>query len=168
MESAERIQDRWAMKIVFDKQAIDLTPDDKGYTAALGGKAVFVEVVQSENSQLDLLIDGQRVTAFVSLDGARRWVTVNGRTALLTKATGAKRGRAAGDLADTLSAPMPGQIRAVNVQAGETVTKGQTLLVLEAMKMEMRVQAPRDGVVKALHVKTGQTVEREQILIEIE
>ena len=155
------------MKIVFDKQAIDLTPDGKGYTAALGGKVVNVEVAHNENGRLDLLIDGQRVTAIVSSDGAKRWVTVKGRTALLTKSTGAKRGRAASDRADTLTAPMPGQIRAVNVKAGEAVTRGQTLLVLEAMKMEIRIQAPRDGEIKALHVKQGQTVEREQILVEI-
>ena len=62
---------------------------------------------------------------------------------------------------------MPGQVRAVNVSEGDAVTKGQTLLVLEAMKMEIRVHAPRDGVVKKLLVKQGQTVEREQILIEI-
>jgi len=53
------------------------------------------------------------------------------------------------------------------VQAGEAVTKGQTLIVLEAMKMEIRVQAPRDGIVKKLFVKQGQTVEREQMLVEI-
>jgi pyruvate carboxylase subunit B len=48
------------------------------------------------------------------------------------------------------------------------VTKGQTLLVLEAMKMEIRIQAPRDGKVAKLFVQQGQTVEREQMLIEIE
>ena len=63
---------------------------------------------------------------------------------------------------------MPGQVRAVNVAEGESVTKGQTLLVLEAMKMEIRIQAPRDGKVAKLFVQQGQTVEREQMLIEIE
>jgi pyruvate carboxylase len=47
------------------------------------------------------------------------------------------------------------------------VKKGQTLLVLEAMKMETRVQAPQDGLVKAVHVQAGQTVERDSVLIEI-
>jgi pyruvate carboxylase subunit B len=56
----------------------------------------------------------------------------------------------------------------VNVEEGETVSKGQTLLVLEAMKMEIRIHAPREGVIQKLFVKQGQTVEREQILIEIE
>ncbi len=62
---------------------------------------------------------------------------------------------------------MPGQVRAVNVKEGDAVTKGQTLLLLEAMKMEIRVQSPRDGLVKKLYVQQGQTVEREQLLVEI-
>jgi biotin carboxyl carrier protein len=109
------------------------------------------------------------VTAYISSDNAKRWVTVHGQTFVLTKPSGTRRGghghpHAAGEL----TAPMPGQIRALNVGEGEAVTKGQTLLVLEAMKMEIRVQAPFDGLVKKLFVKQGQTVEREQILIEIE
>ena len=63
---------------------------------------------------------------------------------------------------------MPGQVRAVNVSEGEAVVKGQTLAVLEAMKMEIRIQSPADGKVKKLYIKQGQTVEREQTLIEIE
>jgi biotin carboxyl carrier protein len=63
---------------------------------------------------------------------------------------------------------MPGLVRAVNINEGDAVVKGQTLLLLEAMKMEIRVQAPRDGVVRKLFVKHGQTVEREQMLVEIE
>lgn len=66
-----------------------------------------------------------------------------------------------------LRAPMPGQIRAVNVQPGDTVAKGQTLLLLEAMKMEIRIQAPADGTVAKIAVKVGEQVEKEQILIEI-
>jgi biotin carboxyl carrier protein len=126
-------------------------------------------MIHSEHGTLDLLIDGRRVTAYVSSDNAKRWVTINGQTVVLTKSTGTRKGghghhHAAGEL----SAPMPGQVRAVNVSEGDAVTKGQTLLVLEAMKMEIRIHSPQDGVVKKLFVKQGQTVEREQILIEIE
>jgi biotin carboxyl carrier protein len=86
----------------------------------------------------------------------------------MTKSSGAKRRSAGHDHASELVAPMPGVVRTVNVSEGDAVIKGQTLLLLEAMKMEIRVQAPREGVVKKLFVKMGQTVEREQILIEIE
>jgi len=63
---------------------------------------------------------------------------------------------------------MPGLVRSVNVAEGEAVSKGQTLLVLEAMKMEIRIQAPFDGVVQSLPAEVGQTVEREQILVVLE
>ncbi|HEY9152046.1 MAG TPA: biotin/lipoyl-containing protein [Anaerolineales bacterium] len=157
------------MKTIFDQYAIDLTPNGKNYKAALDDKTVDVEIVDSVNGRLDLIIDGKRVTAYVSSDGSKRWVTVHGRTFVLTKSSSAKQRSGAGhDHASELAAPMPGQVRSVNVKEGDAVTKGQTLLVLEAMKMEIRIQSPRDGKVKTLHVKQGQTVEREQVLIELE
>ncbi|MCI0549452.1 MAG: biotin/lipoyl-binding protein [Anaerolineae bacterium] len=158
------------MKITFDTQTLELTPSGSGksYRVGIGDRTVDVEIIHAESGKLDLLIDGQRVTAYVSSDGARRWVTVNGQTFVLTKSSDAKRRGAGHDHASELAAPMPGQVRGVNVSEGDVVTKGQTLLVLEAMKMEIRIQAPRDGVIKKLFVNQGQTVEREQILVEIE
>ncbi|MBE7536457.1 MAG: biotin/lipoyl-binding protein [Anaerolineales bacterium] len=148
---------------------INLIPTGKSHRAAMGDKTVNVEILRAENGKLDLLIDGERVVAFISADGAKRWVTINGRTFMLTKQSGVrKRGGGGQQSAGGLTAPMPGQVRAVNVSEGESVTKGQTLLVLEAMKMEIRIQAPMDGVVKKLLVKQGQTVEREQTLITVE
>lgn len=147
---------------------IELTSTGKSYHASLGDKTVNVELLRAENGKLELLIDGERVTAYVSSDNAKRWVTVNGRTFVLIKSSGAKRRGAGGDHASGLAAPMPGVVRSVNVVEGESVVKGQTLLVLEAMKMEIRIQAPMDGVVKSLAVKVGQTVEREQELINVE
>ena len=164
------------MKFSFDHNAItiplDLTPTGKTYRVTVDEKTVEVEVlrVHAEHGQLDLLIDGQRVTAHVSVDGARSWVTVNGQTVMLTKTAAGARKNGGGHhhAAGELTAPMPGQVRAVNVGEGEMVTKGQTLMVLEAMKMEIRIQATMDGKVAKLLVKQGQTVEREQALIEIE
>lgn len=155
------------MKIAFDNTSFDITPSGKGYLTTLGDKTIPVEVLHAENGKLDLLVDGERVIAYVSSDNANRWVTVNGRTVVLTKASGAKRSSAGQNHASELAAPMPGVVRSVNVGEGDAVTKGQTLLVLEAMKMEIRVQAPFDGVVQSLTVKVGQTVEREQTMIEI-
>lgn len=161
------------MKLTFDHSSqsflIDLTPTGKSHRATIGDQVVDVEIIRFENGKLDLLINTQHVTAYTSSENNKRWVTVNGQTFVLTKSSGARKGghghhHAAGEL----TAPMPGQVRAVNVSEGEAVTKGQTLLVLEAMKMEIRIHSPQDGVVKKLFVKQGQTVEREQILIEIE
>ena len=155
------------MKINFENATLDLIPSGKNYNVSVGEKSSFVEIIRSENGKLDLLIDGKHVSAYVSSDGAKRWVTVNGQTFVLTKSSGTKRGGGKHEHSGELSAPMPGQVRAVNVKEGDAVTKGQTLLVLEAMKMEIRIQAPMDGIVDKLSVKVGQTVEREQILIEM-
>ena len=160
------------MKLSFEHNSesisIDLTPSGKSYRVDLGENTVDVEIMQVKDGRLDLLVDGKRVTAFVSTENGRRWVTVNGQTLVLTKSTGG-RSRAHGHhhAAGELTAPMPGQVRAVNVNEGDRVTKGQTLLLLEAMKMEIRIQSPQDGVVKKLFVQQGQTVEREQMLVEI-
>lgn len=164
------------MKITFDHKPQSITIDltlggsGKSYRATIGDRSIDVEIIRvdAEGGRLELLIDGERVIAYISSDNAKRWVTVNGRTVVLTKSSGAKRGGAGQDHASELTAPMPGVIRVVNVGEGDAVTKGQTLLVLEAMKMEIRIQAPFDGVVKKLFVKQGQTVEREQILVTLE
>jgi acetyl/propionyl-CoA carboxylase alpha subunit len=158
------------MKIAFDTITIDLTPTGKSYRVEVGDRTAEVEILHAdaEHGKLELLIDGERVTACVSSDNAKRWVTINGRTHLLTKRSGSRKsGGGHHHAAGELTAPMPGQVRAVNVNEGDAVTKGQTLMVLEAMKMEIRIQASMDGVVKSLAVKQGQTVEREQKLIEI-
>jgi biotin carboxyl carrier protein len=161
------------VKFSFDHNSetipVDLTPTGKSYRATIGDKTFEVQIIRTDHARLDLLIDGKRVTAYVTSDNAKRWVTINGQTIVLTKpAAGARRRHGQHHAAGELTAPMPGQVRAVNVSEGEVVTKGQTLLVLEAMKMEIRIHAPQDGVVKKLFVKQGQTVEREQVLIELQ
>ena len=156
------------MKLTFDNTTIELIPTGKSHRATMGDKTVEVEILNTQDGKLDLLIDGERITAYVSSDNAKRWVTINGRTYLLTKQTGSRKsGSGHHHTTGELTAPMPGQIRAVNVSEGDTVTKGQTLMILEAMKMEIRIQAPLDGVVSSISVKVGQTVEREQTLIKI-
>ena len=159
------------MKFAFEQGSetisIDLVPSGKAYRVTIGEKTFDVEILQAKDGKLDLLVDGKQITAYVSSDNAKRWVTVNGQTFVLTKSSGAKQRATGHDHASELVAPMPGQVRAVNVLEGESVTKGQTLLVLEAMKMEIRIQAPRAGKVAKLFVNQGQTVEREQVLIEI-
>ncbi|HQU35670.1 MAG TPA: biotin/lipoyl-binding protein [Anaerolineales bacterium] len=160
------------MKINFEHNSksysIDIVPSGKSHRVTIEDKTVNVEILLAENGKMDFLIDGKRITAYVSSDNAKRWVTVGGQTFVLTKSSGAKRRGAGGDHASGLAAPMPGVVRSVNVVEGESVTKGQTLMVLEAMKMEIRIHAPMDGVVKSLAVKVGQTVEREQELINVE
>ncbi len=157
------------MKITFDSQSLEMNPAGEHYAAVFNGKTVSIQIIRTDAShgRMDLLIDGVRVNAYVSSDGAKRWVTIDGQTLMLTKTSGAKRG-VRHDHAGGLIAPMPGQVRSVSVGVGDAVKKGQTLLTMEAMKMEIRIQALKDGLVKMVYAVQGQTVEREQILIEME
>ena len=70
--------------------------------------------------------------------------------------------------AGALHAPMPGLVTAIMVSAGERVSKGQTLLTLEAMKMEQSIKSPLDGIVAELSVGAGQQVGADVLLIRIE
>lgn len=59
----------------------------------------------------------------------------------------------------TVSAPMPGNILSVNVKSGDVVKSGDTLMILEAMKMENEILAPADGTIDQVFVQKGSTVE---------
>ncbi len=69
-------------------------------------------------------------------------------------------GAAAAGKMKNLKAPMPGLVLEIRVKAGDTVTKGDPLLVLEAMKMENVLKAEGDGTVKSIDVTKGQNVEK--------
>lgn len=69
--------------------------------------------------------------------------------------------------AQSLTAPMPARVVRILVEAGSAVKKGDTLLVLEAMKMELPVRAPADGVVTAVHCREGELVQAEAVLIDL-
>lgn len=67
-----------------------------------------------------------------------------------------------------VKAPMPGLVLRVSVAEGDTVERGQGLIVLEAMKMENELQAPVAGTVRALHASVGDAVAKNSLLVEIE
>lgn len=70
--------------------------------------------------------------------------------------------------ADSLSAPMPGKIIAVNAKVGDSVKAGDALIIMEAMKMEMTLEAPRDGVVAEVPVVADALVTDGEILLSLE
>ena len=69
---------------------------------------------------------------------------------------------------EKVSAPMPGNILAVNVAAGDAVKRGQVLMILEAMKMENEIMAPCDGTIASVHTSKGSAVESGALLCVIQ
>lgn len=69
---------------------------------------------------------------------------------------------------EVIEAPMPGNIWKIEVKEGDSVKAGDTLLILEAMKMENEILAPRDGVVSSINTTTGATVNTGDKLVVID
>jgi glutaconyl-CoA/methylmalonyl-CoA decarboxylase subunit gamma len=67
----------------------------------------------------------------------------------------------------TIVAPMPGTILKVNVSTGDTVKKGQVLLILEAMKMENEIVAPADGKIASVNVEKGKSVSVGDVMVSL-
>ena len=95
----------------------------------------------------------------VQLEGGRHTIQVRDKeTRTVRAATGDGR----------IKAPIPGIITRINVEPGQSVEAGQSVLVLEAMKMENEIRASKGGVVRQVSVKPGQTVTLNEALVEIE
>jgi 3-methylcrotonyl-CoA carboxylase alpha subunit len=119
---------------------------------------------------VQLEVAGKTETIYVAGHAHDRWVFWNGRVFrgdFRTDAA-ARRGAHAGATIRTLSAPMPATVVTVHVKPGETVSKGQVLMLLEAMKMELAIRAPGDAVVAAVHGRAGELVQADAPLVEFQ
>ncbi len=131
----------------------------------VGDQEHEVQVRFRDGARWVLEIDGRQTQVYAQWARAQGWATHQGRTWQVTRGPRAARGEGGASSGDgTLRAPMPAQVRGVQVEAGQAVRAGETLVLLEAMKMELRVQAPFDGVVTEVRVQTGQAVERGAVL----
>ena len=111
--------------------------------------------------------DGPGRLAWVAAAGDVRWVHLDGEVyefEVLRAGARRRKGAAHG----SLSAPMPGTVVRVDVAPGATVRRGDTLVILEAMKMELPIRAASDGVVKALHCRPGDLVQPGVPLVDVE
>jgi biotin carboxyl carrier protein len=140
---------------------------------AIGGQVHQVDMQDIGNRDLySLLVDNHSCEVLIEQEGERFRVLVGGKLYnvrvvskdryLLSKLVSPPpmpKGEAA------IRAPMPGLVVSVPVAAGQAVSAGQVLVVLESMKMENEVRAPQDGVVQAVHVAAGELVNNNQVLL---
>jgi 3-methylcrotonyl-CoA carboxylase alpha subunit len=112
-------------------------------------------------------IDPRQGPASVAMIAGERVLFVRGEAWRFAIPAGAQDGRAETLSDGALYAPMPGRTISVAVRPGQAVRQGQTLLILEAMKMELTLQAPFDGIVTELSVATGDQVSEGVVLARI-
>lgn len=133
---------------------IVISRDDGELGVLVGGELVHGLVGRTADG-LTVALDGQSLTASV----------VDERAARLASAAAAGRPR---QTETAIRAPMPGLVVGIPVEVGQAVSKGTTLVVLSAMKMQNELTAPSDGVVKEVLVGAGQTVDQRQVLVRLE
>ena len=123
-------------------------------------------IISGNKSYSAEVVDLDRVAKsfVIKINGRLYSVAVKDRFDLLLEKMGMT--ATAGARVNTIKAPMPGLIIELKVREGDAVKQGDTLVILEAMKMENIIKSPGEGTVKSVKVKKGDSVEKNQVLIE--
>jgi 3-methylcrotonyl-CoA carboxylase alpha subunit len=134
-------------------------------TLRLADRDYIVEVTKN-----GILVEGELVApaphAYAVADGDKRWVFLDGDVYEFdVQRLGRRRSSAHHS---SLMAPMPATVTRINVAVGDAVARGDTLLVLEAMKMELPVRAPSDGTISSIACREGELVQPGVPLIELD
>jgi biotin carboxyl carrier protein len=149
---------------------VEVRGKDGHYAVLLDGRALEVDFEDSSDGFASLLIDGRSHEAALERRPGGYAVGLRGGTMIVDLAppssAAASRGSAA--VAARLTAPMPGRVIRVLVEPGQTVGRGDGLVVMEAMKMENELRSPRAGRVKEVHAREGQAVETGALLVVVE
>ncbi len=148
-------------------------PGGRTATVTLHGDAVtvddstFIATAVLDGDDVLLTTNGRTTRWVTATDGATTWVGREGAAWPLAEAVRTLRAGDAHAHEGDVTSPMPGTVLAVQVSQGETVTKGQPLVVVEAMKMEHTLVAPLDGTVSELLVQVGQQVAVDELLVTV-
>ena len=110
----------------------------------------------------------RRVRVAVAGDTNATWVFLDGHVWSIAKGASGGRQTARGRGETSVMSPMPATVVTINAAPGQAVHEGDTLIVLEAMKMELPITAPRTGVVKTVNCAKGDLVQPGVNLLELE
>lgn len=159
----------------FGKTITNVTIERSGdhFKVTVGDNTYEITVDRFESTWLHFEANGQRTQTHVARQNTHCYVAIDGHTWKLARPVSTQ-SRRKGSIAEAgagsgyLEATMPGLVLDVLAGNGASVARGQTLVLLEAMKMELRITAPFAGRVKQVHCTAGQVVERGQLLVELE
>ncbi|MDM7983178.1 MAG: acetyl/propionyl/methylcrotonyl-CoA carboxylase subunit alpha [Maricaulis sp.] len=166
MNTSARLGDRF--EVGEETVSVALSLHDEDMSVSIGDETLSLEGIDGSGGEegyfFQAAVDDAAVSAEVDFLEEGYLVSSCGHSELYAF----PHPDAAADAAEAggvIKAPMPGKVLALNVSSGDTVTKGQALVVLEAMKMEHSLPAPRDGVIGEVAVSTGDQVAEGDILV---
>lgn len=162
---------KYVATINDENRVVEIHTDDGRHRVRVGDDVWDVDARLTAPGVYSLLIDGVSYTAgvvdrdgayVVDIDGESYEIAVEEHTRHIIRTRG---GAAGGARSRTLTAPLPGKISRVAVRPGDAVQAGDTLLVIEAMKMENEFKASGAGTVAEVRVAAGQAVNAGDVLI---
>jgi len=156
-----------AFVIGDDEHEAWLSRRNDGYTLHFGDRAVPVALQPSDRTLQTLLVGDESDPVLVAADGEFVHVYIGGATFAVRTVDPVQRyaGHSGAGIDDVAEAPMPGVVIAVHVREDQPVIQGDTLMVVESMKLETAIKAWRDGTIAAIHVEVGQTFQRGAALL---
>ena len=128
------------------------------YTIAVGGKTFELDVRELASDRFEVTLDGQKHDVVVAND-------IEIAVGSSAKSIGLPVAQAANSTSRELTAPLPGVIASIDVEAGTRVERGDPLLTIEAMKMRNPIRAPRTAIVLEILVTAGQQVGHGDVLM---
>lgn len=140
-------ENEWDL-VEFRENTFHVIKDNKGYNAML------------------VSFNAEEKTMVLNVNGNDYEIAIKDKNDLLLQQLGIN--VKSSSVIQSIKAPMPGLIINITANAGDEVKKGDTLLILEAMKMENVIKSPRDGKVKKVNVQLKQAVEKNQVMLEFE
>jgi len=130
---------------------------DNTYSVIKNNRSYTLEIVRFDNVNKELVVTINNTTYYLEFQDKYDLLLENlGMSMELSSSV------------TELKAPMPGLILDVSVEPGQKVEEGQSLIVLEAMKMENILKSPTEGTIKSIHVTKGESVEKNKILLNFE
>ncbi len=135
-------------------------------TVTFGQDAIGLRVASDAHGRLRFECDGLLQAAVYAVERTRAWLSIDGVSHAFEEPD--LRAEAAQSSDGTVRSPLSGTVMTVQVEEGASVTRGQLLVTVEAMKMEHRIEAPLDGVATDVTVSAGDQVAGEQTLLRIE
>ena len=151
---------------------LSIKEDEGKVVAVVDGNRLEIDVRRISPNLISMLADGHSCLAHVARQGEKILVAIGGRHFCFEEpsqdsAIAGMKASSAGRTEETVKSPMPGMVIKILVAEGDHVSPGDSLVVVEAMKMEHDLRAAFPAVVEKVHVKAGQQVDALQSLVEL-